>query len=141
MTIHQLKDRCWELQPPLDDDRNPHYDNEAAALDALDEARDEAGDKDHLPDPATKPVQLASPCWLVQCDGECETVIDEEGEGYTFHHDSAADAGQTVVGYRWAFAGDGRVFCEDDAPADAAVPLSRAEQEAAGQLVLPGVAP
>ena len=76
----------------------------------------------------------------VQCDGECETVLDEEDEGYIFHHDSRAEAEQTAAGYHWASDGDGRVFCEEDAPAGAVPVPSPAELEAAGQLRLPGVA-
>jgi len=137
MTIHQLKERCWELQPPTDDERSPHYDTEAAALESLREDRE----NDEQPYAETKPVRLASPCWLVQCDGECEMVLDTEDEGYTFHHDSYAGAGRTAAGYHMAFGSDGRVFCEEDAPGDAAALPSPAELEAAGQLVLPGVQP
>ncbi len=137
MTIHQLPGRCWELQPPTDDERSPHYGTEAAALEALKEDRE----NDEQPYADTKPVQLGSPCWLVQCDGECETVLDEEDEGYIFHHDSRADAERTAAGYHFASDDDGRVFCEEDAP-ESAVPVypSAAELEAAGQLRLPGVA-
>ncbi len=137
MSIHQLSHRCWELRPPTDDERSPHYDSEAAVLEALKEDR-ENGDQPYA---ETKPAQLAGPCWVVQCDGECETVLDTEDEGCVFHHDSRADAEQTAAGYHWAFDGDGRVFCEEDAPADAVAAPSPAELEAAGQLILPGVLP
>ena len=133
MTIHQLKERCWELQPPTDDERHPHYDTEASALEGLREDRE----NDEQPYADTKPAHLAAPCWVVQCDGECEVVLDTEDEGYTFHHDTRAEAEQTAAGYRWAFSEDGRVFCEEDAPKDAVPVLSRAEQEAAGQLAFP----
>lgn len=137
MTIHQLRERCWELQPPTDDERSPHYGTEAAALEALKEDREDHG----TPYADTRPVQLAAPCWLVQCDGECEMVLDEEDEGYVFHHDSRAEAEKTMTPYHWAFGADGRVFCEADAPEGSvsAYP-SPAELEAAGQLRLPGVA-
>jgi hypothetical protein len=137
MTIHQLPDRCWELQPPTDDERGTHYDTEAAALRGLKEDRE----NDEKPYAETKPVQLPAGCWAVQCDGECGTVLDEEDEGYVFHHDSRTKAEQTAAGYDWAFDGDGRVFCEEDAPADAVALPTPAELEAAGQLVLPGVLP
>ena len=137
MTIHQLSHRCWELHPPTDDERSPHYGTEAKALEALKEDRE----NDDQPYAETKPVQLDAPCWAVQCDGECETVLDEEDEGYIFHHDSRADAERTAVGYHFAFGSDGRVFCEEDAPADAVALPSPAELESAGQLVLPGVLP
>lgn len=136
MTIHQLKDRCWELRPPADDERCPHFDSEAAALDAL---KDDRGD-DPEAYAATKPVRLDAPCWMVQCDGECETVLDEEGEGYVFHHDSRTEAEETMACYDFRYVGD-LVFCEEDAPADGQVPPpSPVQQEAAGQLPLPGVA-
>ena len=137
MSIRELPHRCWELQPPTDDERSPHYDTEAGALAALAEDREDHGE----PYLDTRPVQLEAPCWAVQCDGECETVLDEEDEGYIFHHDSRADAAQTAAGYDWAFDADGRVFCEEDAPGDAVVLPSPAALEAAGQLALPGVLP
>ena len=137
MTIYQLPHRCWELQPPTDDERGTHYDTEASALEALAEDRENHEE----PYADTMAVQLADPCWAVQCDGECETVLDEEDEGYIFHHDSRADAERTAAGYHFASDDDGRVFCEEDAP-ESAVPMypSAAELEAAGQLRLPGVA-
>lgn len=137
MTIHKLSHCCWELQPPTDDERHFHYDTEIEARRALKEDRE----NDDQPYPETKPVQMESPCWVVQCDGECEVVLDTEDEGYVFHHDSRAEAGQSAAGYRWALDGDGCVFCEEDAPADAIPVPSYAELEAAGQLVLPGVLP
>ena len=133
MTIHQLPDRCWELQPPTDDD-HPHYDTEADALRALAEDRED----DERRHADTKPVQFAAPCWVVQCDGECELVLDEEGEGYTFHHDSRADAQTTAAAYDFRHVADS-VFCAEDAPEDSALLLSPAEQEHAGQLVLDGI--
>ena len=137
MTIHQLPDRCWELQPPTDDERRPHFDTEAEALDALKEDRE--GDAGAYPD--TKPVQMESPCWVVQCDGQCETVIDEEDECYAFHHESRAEAEETVAAWRWRVAAD-LVYCGEDAPDDSEPsPPTARELEAAGQLALPGVAP
>ena len=138
MTIHQLPNRCWELQPPTDDERHSHYDTEAGALQSLKEDRE----NDEQPYADTKPVQLDAPCWLVQCDGECEMVLDTEDEGYVFHHDSRAGAERTAAGYHFAADDGDRVFCEEDAP-KSAIPMypGAAELEAAGQLVLPGVLP
>jgi hypothetical protein len=137
MTIRQLKDRCWELSPPLPGyDRESHYDTRAEARKALREALDE----DSGVNPATKPRQLEDRCWLVQCDGECEMHIDEEGECYISHCGSRQIAEEVVAAYKWACVGD-LVFCPEDAPADGQVPPpSPAELEAAGQLPLPGVA-
>lgn len=139
MTIHQLPDRCWELQPPTDEERYPHFDTEAEALAALKEDRENHGE----PYPDTKPAQLGDRCWVVQCDGECKQVIDEEDECWTIHHDSRHGAEDTVASWRWAYSADGRsVFCPEDRPGDAvAAPPTPRELEAAGQMRLPGVAP
>ena len=137
MTIHQLKDRCWELSPPLPGyDREAHYDTRAEARKALREALDE----DSGVNPATKPRQLAGRCWVIQCDGECELHIDEEDECYISHCETPALAQEVGAAWHWKTAGD-LVFCPADAHADGqAPPPSPAELEAAGQLRLPGVA-
>lgn len=143
MTIHQLKDRCWELQPPADDDRQSHYHTEADAMQALTEDRD--GDPEAYPD--TKPVLLDVPCWLVECDGECETALDSEGDGYTFHCPSRQDAEAAARAYDWVVtagpvSGDELAYCPEDRPGDVPLlPPLPAELEAAGQLVIPGVLP
>jgi hypothetical protein len=130
MSIQQLKDRCWELTDPADDG-TPHYPGKAAAEAALKELRELNAD-------TTAAIrQLESACWIVQCDGGCEYVLDEEDE-YIFHHESIADALETVRASEWRTVGDS-VFCPEDAPDGAELPLSPAEQEAAGQLPLPGV--
>ena len=136
MTIHQLKDPCWELHPPLPGyDRECHYDTKAEARKALREALDE----DIGVNPATRPRQLPGRCWVIQCDGECEQHIDEEDECYISHCETPALAGEVVAAWRWKTTGD-LVFCETDAPETAELPpLSPAELEAAGQLRLPGV--
>jgi hypothetical protein len=137
MTIHQLPDRCWATDPASldgDDERQPHYDSEADALREIKDAREEN------PELTAAARQLDAPCWVVQCDGECEVVLDTEDEGYVYHHETRAEAEQTVSSYDWAFSSDGRVFCEEDAPADAVALPTPAELEAAGQLRLPGVA-
>jgi hypothetical protein len=132
VSIHQLADRCWELTDPADDERTPHYGDEAAAQAALKELRDEE------PDTKASIRLLGSACWVTRCDGDCEAMLDEEDEGYIFHHESIADALETVRAYEWRTVGDS-VFCPADAPDGAELPLSAAEQEAAGQLPLPGV--
>lgn len=159
MTVHQLPAPCWVITPRLPrDDGDPHYDDRAKALAVIHQAWDE---DDWTPDAwwtkrlpgfrfrlsrlrpgAPRPRQSGTRCWAVQCDGECGYVIDEEDEGYTVHHSSLTEAHETVVAeYEWAYSADGRlVFCADDAPDDAEPPPpSPAEQEAAGQLVIPGV--
>lgn len=136
--IRQLKDdRCWELQPPTDEERWPHFDTEAAALEALQDDRENDGGDNPYPD--AKAVQLAAPCFVVQCDGECENILDVEDEGWIFHHDTRHAAEATAQAHDWRFAGD-LVYCDEDAPDDShAVPPTPAELEAAGQLVIPGV--
>jgi hypothetical protein len=132
MSIFQLADRCWELTDPADDERTPHYESEAAAQAALKELRDE--------DPDTKASirLLEAGCWLAQCDGDDGYVLDEEDEGYVFHHESMTAALDSIRAYEWRMVGD-RVFCPADAPEGTEPPLSAAEQEAAGQLRLPDV--
>lgn len=158
MTIHQLKDPCWAITPRLPRcDGDECYDTRAGALTAIREAWDEDRDwtfddrlrvrwreflfrLSRLCPGAPRPRRLDRRCWVVGCDGECEVTLDTEGEGYVFHHESFVKAEATMKAYEWKYAGD-LVFCEEDAPADGQLPPpSPAEQEAAGQLVLPGVA-
>jgi hypothetical protein len=161
MTIHQLPAPCWVITPRLPrDDDDPHYDTRAVALAAIRESWDEDRDwcfddrlrvrwreflyrLSRLRPAAPRPRQSPARCWAVQCDGECGYVLDDEDEGHTFHHDTAAEARKTVASYEWVYSPDGRfVFCEDDAPEDGQPPPpAPAELEAAGQLVIPGVLP
>jgi hypothetical protein len=165
MTIHQLADPCWTIVPKLPvEDGGPCYGTRAGALAAIREAWDEDRERvrglaatvleegwrrefrwllSRLRPGAPRPRQMPARCWVVQCDGECEMVLDEEDECCVYHHRSAAEAASTVASCEWVYSADGRlVFCEEDAPEDAAPPpLSPAEQEAAGQLVIPGVIP
>ena len=140
MTIRQLKEPCWVLDPELpgdDEGRHAHYDGRADALRAVKESKEYGYD-----DLKSAPRQLEGRCWVVQCDGECEQVIDQEDEGWTIHHSSPQGAEGTVVSWRWVYSPDGRlVFCPECAPEDYQVPqLTPAELEAAGQMRLPGVA-
>lgn len=157
MTVHQLDAPCWVIRPrPYLEDDN-HYGTRAKALAVIREAWDE----DHwrpvplwtwwrtlryrlsrLRPGAPRPRQETGRCWIVQCD-ECETVIDEDDEGYVVHHGTRAEAEETVAEWEWVYSADGcLVFCPEDAPEDGQEPpLSPAEQEAAGQLVIPGVIP
>jgi len=160
MTIHQLPAPCWVIRPQLPRDDDNHYDTRADALKAI--RRDWDEDRDWTSDDQLRArwreflyrlsrLRLDSPrprrhdyrCWVVQCDGDCELVLDTEGEDYVYHHGSAAEARKTVASYEWVYSPDGRmVFCHEDAPEDGEEPpLSPAEQEAAGQLVIPGAVP
>lgn len=136
MSIHQLSDCCWVLDGPAQDEGVRHFEDASGADAALTRAREE--------DPATKASVrlLPSPCWLVQCD-ECEYVIDEEDEG-VFHHESRAEAEKVVRLWEWTLVpghlGGELAYCHEDRPEDAEPPVpSAAQQEAAGQMRLPGV--
>jgi len=159
MTVHHLPMPCWVISPRLPrEDTDPHYDTRGDALKAIREAWDE----DHWkPVPlrawwrevqwwvsrlrldAPRPRRIPVRCWIVQDDGGCEQVLDEEDEGYIVHHASRQEAVKTAAEYGWTHSADGRfVYCpceprEDSEP----IPPTPAELEAAGQLRLPGVLP
>ena len=87
--------------------------------------------------------QLEERCWVVESDGECGQVLDEEDEGWVIHHDSAKGAHETAAAWEWKYSADGRfVYCPCSPPPEDAEPIppSPAELEAAGQMRLPGVA-
>lgn len=136
MSIYQETFRCWVLNTGIDpsdhaDDDTRHFDTEADARDAYGE---------------DAPVlQLPAPCWLVQCDGECEQIIDQEDEAYIIHHASRAEAEETARAYEWALAPDDTLsavtvlaYCPEDAPPGCGSIPSPAEMESAGQMRLPG---
>lgn len=137
MTIRQLAFTCWELNDPRDDERKPHFGDQVQADLELSAILEED------PEAEASVRQLESPCWLAQCDGACGTVIDEEDEGVV-HHATYAGAEETVRAWNWVtvpglFAAQGDlVYCPEDAPEDGTALVSPAEQEAAGQLRLPG---
>lgn len=137
MSVHQLPGPCWVLTGTGDDGDGDgrHFGDEAEAK------ADLATIREDNPDTATVIMQAAAPCWLVQCDGDCEQVLDREDEGVIYHHPSRGEAEDTVRVFKWARSADGRfVYCPADAPAAGDLPgLSPAEQEAAGQLPFPGV--
>lgn len=131
MTVQQLKDRCWVLN---DNGDETHFTGRAPTKGDLFRLHEDD------PDPDATVTELETPCWVVSCDGECEVTLDTEDEGYVIHHASRAEAEETMASYDWVYVGD-LVFCEEDAPADGRVPPpSPAQQEAAGQLRIPGVA-
>ena len=138
MSIHQLDFRCWVLDDPSQDEGERHFKDAAGVNAALSGARED--------DPGTKASarQLDAPCWLVQCDGDCEQVIDEYDEGYVYHHESRAEAEKTVRIWEWTLVpgtlGGELAYCHEDRPEDAEPPPpSAAELEAAGQMPLPGL--
>ena len=166
MTIRQLKEPCWVLDPsPYDDEYGePHYKTRAEADDALRELREERGPSpEDLAELEPVKVQaLAGPCWVAECDapdgpdGICgEQYSDEDygGNHFTTPEEVIGRIGEDGWTYRggdvdefwpapgsWACGAAGLVRCGSHSPEDAPKPPpSPAELEAAGQLRLPGV--
>ena len=133
MSIRQLSYRCWELDDPSNGEGKRHLKDKTEADEAVKELCDEH------PGATASMRLLDAPCWLVQCDGECEQVIDEEGDGYAFHHGSAFEALDTARSRGWVRRDADGVFCTEDADGEL-LPLTPEQQEAAGQMRLPGVA-
>jgi hypothetical protein len=148
MTIHQLAKPCFVLDPspyPDSDYGDPHYETWAEASEALAELR-----KDRGPDPLDlaelEPVKvkaLPGPCWVAEC-GVCDEPFESDEGGN--HYETTGDLEAALASYEWTtLPADGSfrlAYCPDDRPEGAVVPpLSPAELEAAGQLVLPGVLP
>lgn len=135
--IYQLSRHCWAMDPqPSGEDYLRHWDTRKEVTAAIREAKRD----DDCFNPDTKPRELESGCWLIQCDGECEEHVDELDEGYISHCESRQVAEEMMAAYRWSYRGD-LVFCEEDAPEGSEIPPpSPAELEAAGQMRLPGVA-
>lgn len=154
MTIHQLPKPCFVLDPsPWErDEGNPHYVTWAEADEALRERREEIG-----PDPRDLAVieschvkQLDAPCWVAECDaprgleGTCGDTLGDEDEGPACIHFETLDGLLAWLPIeRWLRAGVDHALCythqphyPDDPPQP---PSSPAEQEKAGQLIIPGV--
>src|ERR1700677_743260 len=106
MTIRQLESRCWTA-PGLDDERKEHFTGNAAALKAIKEARERGEVAD------SSPLLLESCCWVIECDGECGQLIDEEDEGYIHHCESRAEAEDSMRAWKWGYVGE-LVFCVSD---------------------------
>ena len=138
MSIRQLDYRCWELSNPGTEEDREHFPDKSRADAAVARmARDD-------PESKASASLLASPCWVAECD-DCGQVIDEEGEGYTVHRLSRAEAEETAGNWEWTLgvsaAGGERAWCPMCSPEDAkAPPPSAGQQEAAGQMALPGLA-
>lgn len=163
MTIHQLKDRCWLLDPSpyADDDYGiPHYATQDKAAEALAELRQErVGDPEEAARlEGVRPKQEGSPCWVAECDSPgCEETY-EDGEAGGNHFPAAKTLEEWMAPDGWTYRGGdtdefwpspdawvrlhaGEVFCSSHGEESAEpAPLSPAELEAAGQLRLPGVA-
>ena len=147
MTIHQLKDPCWVLDPsPYGDDDygDPHYGTEIEAAKGLRELREERADD--YPERlaaamAARVKRDESPCWVAECDADgCNETYNDD-EGGASHFPALATLEEWVRSDGWTTAEPDLAYCWNDTPEDAPAPLpSPAELEAAGQLRLPGVA-
>lgn len=148
MTIHQLKELCWVLDPSpyADDDYGiPHYGTQDKAAEALAElAQERVGDPEETARlEGVKPKREDAPCWVAECDGpRCgegyETYEDSESGGC--HFENAETLTEWLLQDDWTTKAPDKVFCSADSPEDAPPrSVSPAEQEAAGQLVIPGV--
>lgn len=140
MSIRQLTYRCWELNNPADDERTIHKGTEADIRAALNDIKAEC------PDSTASVHLLDAPCWVAECDGECDSALDQEGECWTFHCQSQASAIALADDYEWLvkpgpLSATGMLaYCPEDAPGDGQVPPPTPEQqEAAGQMRLPGM--
>jgi hypothetical protein len=138
MTIHQLKDRCWVLDP------NPYGGGEAGILHFPN--ADEAGAElvilqtERRADDRTRVKRDGAVCWVADCDGCGKRFTDDEAGGSHF----GTVEGDLEDYLRWdgwtRTAPDG-CRCWACSPEDAALPEpTPAELEAAGQMRLPGVA-
>lgn len=110
MTIHQLREPCWELTPsPWDRDGfNPHYATWREADEALREVREERG-----PDPRDladleKVQAKANPagCWVGECGG-CGDVF-ADGETGANHYGTRAELDAAHALWRLGVPGRGR---------------------------------
>jgi hypothetical protein len=164
MTIRQLKEPCWVLDPspyPDDDCGEPHYPAEAEAAKGLRELREDR--VDDYPERLAAAMAAAvkreeSPCWVAECDADgCGERYEDPEDGGS-HFPDAKTLGEWMAPDGWTYRGGdadefwpapgawtrlhaGEVFCPGCSPEGAAPPpLSPADLEAAGQLRLPGVA-
>ena len=164
MTIRQLKEPCWVLDPSpyADDDYGePHYPAEEKAAKGL---ADLIGERaDDYPErlaaaKAARVKQEDGPCWVAECDSPgCDEGYEDDECGGS-HFPDAKTLGEWMAPDGWTYRGGDvdefwpapgawtrlhadEVFCPAHRPADAQdPPLSPAELEAAGQMPLPAVA-
>jgi len=154
MTIRRLDKPCFVLDPPPwdEDERGAeHYETRDAAEAVLAGERANAGPDDQEEQAqaaAARVRQLDAPCWVAECDapedasGTCGNTLGDEEEGPScVHFETPDELFDWMPGEGWTRAGADGALCYDHRPEDAEMPAppSPAEQEAAGQLVLPGV--
>lgn len=97
MAVTTMPGTCWEVvtaagQPMAEDPwPDPHFASERDAWKAVaQEIKDGT-----LGARGLRPVRRAAPCVQLTCD-ECGEVCDEEGEGYRFHFEDAADVDKVL---------------------------------------------
>jgi hypothetical protein len=135
MSIRQLPTCCYVFTDAAEGEERHYPELEKAAADLIEARKDN-------PETKATTAHLDSRCWVVECDGECEQVLDEEGEGVVYHHESFEEAAKTAAGHGFRLGPGPAAWCEEDAPENAEVPPpSPAEQERAGQWRLPGIVP
>jgi hypothetical protein len=149
VTIRQLREPCWVLDPsPYEDDpAEAHYKTWHDADEALRELRDERG-----PDPAdlaalepVRPARGDGGCWVAECYGQCEELFGTD-DTPVLHASTRADLLGAMSSYGWVtvtgeLPGEELAYCDADLPAGLPLPPpTAAELEAAGQMRLPGVA-
>jgi hypothetical protein len=154
MTIRQLKASCFVLDPnPRGRDEGlAHYDMRETAEAALAGERDDAGgDEDALARLDGIGIrQLDGSCWVAECDapdgpdGCCGDTLGDEDEGPSCVHFEALDGLlEWMPGEGWVRVGADGALCGRHAELGGwpVLPprVPPAEQEAAGQLVIPGV--
>jgi hypothetical protein len=153
MTIHQLREPCFELSPrPWDDGFNPHYATPDEAADALSGMREERDPSDLADLAKVAPEVNPAGCWVGECDG-CGDVFTDEETGAN-HYETSAELDAAMPASGWVYqGGDQEEFwpepgswvtlndalllcpgCRQGAPV--LPPPTPAEQEAAGQLRL-----
>lgn len=156
MTIHQLKQPCWALDPsPWDDGQGiPHYDTHAEAEAALAGEReeidgdDEIARKERAQPAAVQIKRLDAACWVAECDapdgpdGICGATLGDEDEGPScVHFETAGELFDWMPGESWIRVFADGALCWIHSPDNPEPPPpSPAELEAAGQMRLPGVA-
>lgn len=104
MPISQLTERCWALRPEtVSNDQDPHFRSKA-----------DAERRAKLENLTGAPELLPEPCWTIACDGPCDALLDEEGDGYIFHEASRASAEKLATDFGWIITEDGRAICDYD---------------------------
>jgi hypothetical protein len=152
MTIRQLPEPCFVLDPSPwgEDEGTPHYGTHAKAEAALTELYENTDPDDPDVRPLlgkSRPCWLDAPCWVAECDapdaqeGICGDTLGDEEEGPSrIHFETVEELFGWMPGEGWIRIFADGALCSTHNPDNPELPpLSPAEQEKAGQLVIPGV--